>query len=168
MMTKVMIATNLKTHPHYRKQNNQRRQQRRWSEVVQLPRSGTILMIHHQMMNHIAMMLMLMIDGINNKANDVLSIEDDSDDYGDCTPIHFSQSSEHDKKLLNTNKKIESLQGRTTECTVGTGKSKKKLLWTVTTDHEPENPVQPHTSAYLGIRKQEIINDLKNSYPLLV
>jgi hypothetical protein len=53
------------------------------------------------------------------------------------------------------------LQGRTASCTAGAVKNKKKLVWTVITDHQPVNPVQPCSSAYLGIQKQKIIDDLK-------
>jgi hypothetical protein len=59
------------------------------------------------------------------------------------------------------------LQGRAAKCTVGAGKNKKKLVWTVITDHQPVNPVQPCFSAYLGIWKQKIIDDLEKSQPPL-
>jgi hypothetical protein len=95
------------------------------------------------------------VSGIDDEVgDDVLSIEDDSDDDGDWTPICYSQLSEHDKKLWDANKKIEILQGRTTECTTGTGRNKKKLVWTVISDHQPVNPV--HTLAF-GSRKSWIV-----------
>jgi hypothetical protein len=62
-----------------------------------------------------------------------------------------------------SNVSIESLQGKTTECTTGAGKNKKKVLWTVTTDYQPVDPVQPCSSAYLGIWKQKVIDDLEKS-----
>jgi hypothetical protein len=55
------------------------------------------------------------------------------------------------------------LQGRTTECTTGAGRNKKKVLWTVISDHQPVNPIQPHSSSYLGIQKQKVIDDLEKS-----
>jgi hypothetical protein len=95
--------------------------------------------------------------------DDVISIEDDSDDDGDCTPIPYSQLSEHDKKLWDAKRKVQGLEGKVTECTTGTGRNKKKLVWTVICDHQPVDPVQPRSSAYLGIRKQEVIDKLEES-----
>jgi hypothetical protein len=95
---------------------------------------------------------------------DVLLIEDSNDDDDDkLLPIHYSQLSEHDKNLWNANRKVQGLEGKTTECTTGTGNNKKKVIWTLVFDHQPLNPVQTQSSAYLGIWKKEILDKLEKS-----
>jgi hypothetical protein len=76
---------------------------------------------------------------------------EDSDNDDEFLPICYFQLFEHDKKLWDAKRNVQGLEGKATGCTTGTGKSKKRIIWIVITDHQPVDPLQPRSSAYLGI-----------------
>jgi hypothetical protein len=78
-------------------------------------------------------------------------------------------SSHFQKGKLEAEKKILRISHECADITKDRGymfeimKNKKKIIWTVVSDHQPVNPVQSQSSAYLGSQKQEIFDNLEKS-----